>query len=111
MRNGSVNSKARRRSAEAAWPQEPDFVRPQTEGEQPQARGTITTKRPSAEKMDKDKKISPNGRLWPGGRESGRVEYLLKTPLSPHSDPEADSVPNHRLSSAGVEPPKIRARE
>jgi hypothetical protein len=32
----------------------------------------------------------------------------LKTPLSPHS--EADSVPNHRLSSAGVEP-KIRARE
>ena len=37
-----------------AWPQEPDFVRPQTEGEQsqgaqPQARGTITMKRPSAE--------------------------------------------------------------
>ena len=111
MRNGSVNSKARRRSAEAAWPQEPDFVRPQTEGEQPQARGTITTKRPSAEQRDKDKKFSPNGRLWPGGRESGRVEYPLKTPLSPHSDPEADSVPNHRLSSAEVELPKIRARE
>jgi len=106
-------NKVRSRSAEAAWPQEPDVVRPQTEGEQPQARGTITTKRPSAEQMDKDSKTSRlTVALWPGGRESaGRVEDPLKTPLSPHSDPEADSVPNHRLSSAGVEPPKIRARE
>ena len=72
MRNGSVNSKARRRSAEAAWPLEPDFVRPQTEGEQPQARGTITTKRPSAEQMDKRTKKS---RLTVGfGREDEKVE-------------------------------------
>ena len=78
-------NKARSRSAEAAWPQEPDFVRPQTEGEQPQARGTITTKRPSAEQMDKDK-IS---RLTVGfGREDEKVEEWnpLKTPLSPHSE-------------------------
>ena len=47
-----LSNKARSRSAEAAWPQEPDFVRPQTEGEQPQARGTITMKRPSAEHAD-----------------------------------------------------------
>jgi len=42
-------NKAKRRSAEAAWFHEPAFVRPQAEGEQPQARGTITMKRPSAE--------------------------------------------------------------
>jgi len=63
-------------------PQEPDFVRPQTEGEQPQARGTITMKRPSAEQMDKDQNFSPNVRLWPGGRESGRVESTQNTPLA-----------------------------
>ena len=75
-------NKARSRSAEAAWPQQPAFVRPQTEGEEPQARGTITMKPPSAEQMDKHKKISPNGRLWPGGRESGRVEPTQNTPLA-----------------------------
>jgi len=46
-RQCALINKARRRSAEAAWSQEPAFVRPQTEGEQPQARGTITMKRPS----------------------------------------------------------------
>ena len=77
-----LSNKARSRSAEAAWPQEPDVVRPQTEGEQPQARGTSTMKRPSAEQMDKDKKFSPNGRLWPRGRERGRVESTQNIPLA-----------------------------
>ena len=49
----SLINKAKRRSAEAAWFHATmsllAFVRPRAEGEQPQARGTITMKRPSAE--------------------------------------------------------------
>ena len=58
--------------------------------------------------VDKDQDVS---RLTVGfSREDENAEEWnpLKTPHSPHS--EAESVPNHRLSSAGVEP-KIRARE
>ena len=66
-------------------------------------------KRPSAEHADGLR--TKMSRLTVGfSREDENAEEWnpLKTPLSPHS--EADSVPNHRLSSAGVEP-KIRARE
>ena len=59
--------------------------------------------------IDKDQDVS---RLTVGfSREDENAEEWnpLKTPLSPHSEAD-DSVPNHRLSSAGVEP-KIRARE
>ena len=57
--------------------------------------------------MDKTQTFSSNGRLWPRGRECDRVEST-QISLSPHSD--ADSVPNHRLSSAEVEP-NIRVKE